>query len=72
MTIEESFKRTNKAQKDIVKYYATSGLKKAKDSIVVVNYTDRVLIDGHHRIMALASNGVRSVKALDLSEVVDE
>ncbi len=56
-----------KEQKQLVKQYQ----KQKINSYIIISentYVDGVLLDGFHRLVAMALNGITSAKAIDLSE----
>lgn len=72
-TVREAYRNHAEPwQRKLVKHYSSSkGLKEAKSSFLVVDLDEEELVDGHHRAIALARKGVRSVRALDLSDEWD-
>lgn len=67
-TVAEAYRdHANKDQKRFVAELRKS--KRLADEIVVID--DKDLVDGFHRIVAMALNKVRSARALDLSEPID-
>lgn len=68
-TIAQAFKDfATKEQKETVKYYREVGLKEATNGYLVVDLDSEELIDGHHRVIALAKKKVKKVRALDLGD----
>jgi TPR repeat protein len=68
-TVAQAFKDfATKAQKKIVKHYMGPGLKDAKEGYLVVYLDDEELVDGHHRVIALAKKKATKVRALDLGD----
>jgi hypothetical protein len=55
-------------QKEIVDWYRGGGLPDAREGHLVVDLERKFLLDGWHRLVALAQENVGEVKALDISD----
>ena len=66
-TIEDSLENMEDWQKELINDYKKD-ITSIKDKPIVIDSNEKVLLDGHHRIVALKEAGVEKVKALDLWE----
>ena len=64
---KDEIKHISSEQKRIIKKYQDN-INNIKDSIIVVNSYDHLIIDGYHRLAAFYLSGIEKIKALDLSE----
>lgn len=62
-TIKEQYKSAEKRQRKLVADYRKEP--NLADTILVEDTIQEILVDGHHRLMALV-NKLRSVRALDI------
>ncbi len=67
-TIQQSYKDAHKDRKSLVAYYRKRAKMIANDSVLIVNTNENLLIDGYHRLTAMALEKIRHAKALDLSQ----
>jgi hypothetical protein len=71
-TIMEAFKDWARPwQEKLVKKYRKQARELAKTCCLLVDLDGETLVDGHHRLIAMALEGVKKAKALDLSDEWD-
>lgn len=58
----------SKQQKEYIAKLRKKAKQLARETIVVINLENKMLIDGNHRIAALALEGISLVKAIDINQ----